>query len=235
MTAPILITGASQRIGLAFAMHCLERGTPVIATYRTHRPAVDTLEQAGARCLHADFATNQGIDSFINALLEETSALRAIIHNASDWMPESPDTDPADVMAAMMQIHSTTPYRINLACRHLLENSDAVTDIVHMTDYVVEKGSAKHIAYAASKAALENLTRSFARLLSPGVKVNSVAPSLIMFNEGDSEAYREKTLKKSLLGIAPGEVAAVETLQFLLDNPYITGRSIGLDGGRHLV
>lgn len=103
-------------------------------------------------------------------------------------------------MAAMMQIHSMTPYRINLACRHLLENTYTTTDIVHMTDYVVEKGSAKHIAYAASKAALENLTLSFARLLAPKVKVNSVAPSLVMFNEGDSKAYREKTLKKSLLG-----------------------------------
>lgn len=235
MASPILITGASQRIGLAFAMHCLENNTPVIATYRTHRPAVETLKAAGARCIHADFATNEGIDAFIDTLKQETATLRAIIHNASDWMPERADSDPAEVMAAMMQIHSMTPYRINLACRHLLENSDTTTDIVHMTDYVVEKGSAKHIAYAASKAALDNLTRSFARLLAPNVKVNSVAPSLIMFNEGDSEAYREKTLKKSLLGIAPGEAAAVQTLQFLLDNPYITGRSIGLDGGRPLV
>lgn len=235
MTAPILITGASQRIGLAFAKHCLERDVPVIATYRTHRPAVDDLVQAGATCLHADFASNAGVDAFIDTLRAKTPTLRAIIHNASDWLPERPDTDPADVMAAMMQIHSTTPYRINLACRDLLENSDTPTDIVHMTDYVVEKGSAKHIAYAASKAALDNLTLSFARLLSPAVKVNSIAPSLIMFNEGDSEAYREKTLKKSLLGIAPGETAAVQTLQFLLDNPYITGRRIGLDGGRNLV
>ncbi|TQE99893.1 MAG: dihydromonapterin reductase [Spiribacter salinus] len=235
MASPILITGASQRIGFAFAMHCLENNTPVIATYRTLRPAVETLKAAGARCIHADFATNEGIDAFIDTLKQETATLRAIIHNASDWMPERADSDPAEVMAAMMQIHSMTPYRINLACRHLLENSDATTDIVHMTDYVVEKGSAKHIAYAASKAALDNLTRSFARLLAPNVKVNSVAPSLIMFNEGDSEAYREKTLKKSLLGIAPGEAAAVQTLQFLLDNRYITGRSIGLDGGRPLV
>ncbi|MEX0386276.1 dihydromonapterin reductase [Spiribacter onubensis] len=235
MTSPILITGAGQRIGLAFAKHCLEQDLPVIATYRTHRPAVDELAEAGARCLHADFATDQGIEHFLNRLKEETVSLRAIIHNASDWLPESPDSDPAEVMTTMMQIHAMTPYRINLACRPLLENSESVTDIIHMTDYVVEKGSAKHIAYAASKAALNNLTLSFARLMAPSVKVNSIAPALIMFNEGDSEAYREKALKKSLLGLAPGEEAAVRTIQFLLDNPYITGRSIGLDGGRHLV
>ena len=235
MSAPILVTGGGQRIGLAFARHCLARNQPVIVSYRTRRPAVDALENAGACCLHADFATDSGITRFIDQLRDETDTLRAIIHNASDWMPERPETDPAEVMAAMLQIHTMTPYRINLACRDLLEQSDHGADIVHMTDYVVEKGSAKHIAYAASKAALENLTLSFARLLAPDIKVNSIAPSLVMFNDGDSEAYREKTLKKSLLGIAPGEGAAVEALQFLLDNPYVTGRRIGLDGGRHLV
>lgn len=235
MTAPILITGAGQRIGLAFAKHSLKQGQPVIATYRSYRPAVDALQKAGATCIHADFGSNEGIDKFIRLLKERTTSLRAIIHNASDWMPESVDTDPADVMGAMMQIHAMTPYRINLACRDLLENSESTTDIIHMTDYVVEKGSAKHIAYAASKAALENLTLSFSRLLAPRVKVNSLAPSLVMFNEQDRDAYREKTLKKSLMEIEPGVGVAVDTLQFLLDNPYITGRSIPLDGGRHLV
>ena len=124
--------------------------------------------------------------------------------------------------------------RIGLACRALLENSEQPTDIIHMTDYVVEKGRAKHIGYAASKAALANLTLSFARLLALKVKVNSLAPSLIMFNPGDSEAYRERTLNKSLIGIEPGVEVAVQTLQFLLDNPYITGRNLPLDGGRHL-
>lgn len=234
MTAPILITGAGQRIGLAFAHACLDRGQPVIATYRTYRPAVDALIKAGADCVHADFATNEGIDAFLDTLMARTDRLRAIIHNASDWLPERDDTDPTEVMQAMLQIHAMTPYRINLACRSLLENNDHTTDIIHMTDYVVEKGSAKHIGYAASKAALANLTLSFSRLLAPKVKVNSLAPSLIMFNEGDSQAYREKTLKKSLLGIEPGVQVAVQTLQFLLDNPYITGRNLPLDGGRHL-
>lgn len=234
MPAPILITGAGQRIGLAFAQHCLANNQPVIVSYRSYRPGVDALQKAGAQCLHADFSTIEGIDDFLTQLRARTDSLRAIIHNASDWMPESEETDSAEVMNAMMQIHTMTPYRINLACRDLLESGEGNRDIVHLTDYVVEKGSAKHIAYSASKAALANLTLSFSRLLAPRVKVNSVAPSLIMFNPGDSDGYREKTLKKSLMGIEPGVQVAVDSLQFLLDNPYITGRTLSLDGGRHL-
>lgn len=232
--APLLITGAGQRIGLAFARHWLAIGQPLIVTYRSDRPAVTELREAGALCLQADFASEAGIAAFLAALREHCQALRGIIHNASDWCPESPGRPDEEVMAQMLQIHAMTPYRINLACEDLLLAGEGPRDIIHMTDYVVEKGSAKHIAYAASKAALANLTLSFARKLAPRVKVNSLAPSLIMFNEGDDAAYREKTLNKSLLKIEPGEQSAVDTLQFLLDNPYITGRSLPLDGGRHL-
>ncbi len=49
------------------------------------------------------------------------------------------------------------------------------------------------------------MTRSFARKLAPEVKVNAIAPSLIMFNEGDDEAYRQQALDKSLMKIAPAK------------------------------
>ncbi|MCL0341144.1 SDR family oxidoreductase, partial [Escherichia coli] len=95
------------------------------------------------------------------------------------------------VINRMMQIHVNAPYLLNHALEALLRgHGHAASDIIHITDYVVERGSDKHIAYAASKAALDNMTRSFARKLAPEVKVNAIAPSLIMFNEGDDEAYR---------------------------------------------
>ena len=67
---------------------------------------------------------------------------------------------------------------------------------------MVERGSDKHIAYAASKAALDNMTRSFARKLAPEVKVKSIAPSLILFNEHDDAEYRQQALNKSLMKLS---------------------------------
>ena len=90
----------------------------------------------------------------------------------------------------MMNIHAKVPYLLNLALAPLLQNNaTSHSDIIHLTDYVVEKGSPKHIAYAASKAALDNLTRSFSAKLAPKVKVNSVAPSLIIFNHDGQDIY----------------------------------------------
>lgn len=231
MTAPILITGGAQRLGLAIAEDLLSTEHDVIITYRTKKPSVDKLLERGAVAIQADFATNQGVEAFIAELQDTTTKLQAIIHNASDWDSERPDSDLDNLFNKMMQVHANAPYLINMKCHKMLEDN---SDIIHMTDYVQDKGSKKHIAYAASKAALHNLTLSFSTKLAPKTKVNSIAPSLLMFNEQDSESYKEKALSKSLMGIAPGPCEAVNAVRFLLNSNYITGQVLHLNGGRHL-
>ena len=232
---PILVTGGGRRIGLAIAWHFLNQKQPVIVSYRTHYPAIDGLTQAGALCIQADFSTDEGILAFADTVKACASGLRAIVHNASAWMAEKPGTPLSDVLACMMQIHVNAPYLLNHALEGMLRgHGHAASDIIHFTDYVVEKGSDKHIAYAASKAALDNMTRSFARKLAPEVKVNAIAPSLILFNEADDAEYRQQALNKSLMKTAPGEKEVIDLIDYLLTSCFVTGRSFAVDGGRHL-
>ena len=72
--APILITGASQRIGLHCAERLLDEGQPVIVSYRTPRPSLDQLRERGAVTLQADFSGAEGIHAFIAALKQQTQA-----------------------------------------------------------------------------------------------------------------------------------------------------------------
>ena len=124
------------------------------------------------------------------------------MHNASDWLREEPGHE-AEAFTRMVNVHMLAPYLINLHCRPLLERSTPA-DIVHITDDVARRGSANRVAYCASKAGLENLTLSFAAQFAPRIKVNAIAPALVMFQEHDDATYREKTLAKSALGIEPG-------------------------------
>ena len=238
MSSPILITGAGQRIGLALAEHFLAQGQEIIVTYRTRHQAIDVLAGQGATCIHADFNSDEAIANFIEQLKSHTNQLQAIIHNASSWDCEASNHDYAALFDNMMRIHAKAPYLINLAVSDLLlhhyENTGHPADIIHLTDYVVEKGSPKHLAYAASKAALDNLTKSFAAKFAPAIKVNAIAPSLIIFNEDDSDEYKAKTLQKSLMGIEPGCTEIIHSVELLLHSHYITGRSMPVDGGRHL-
>lgn len=235
MSAPVLITGVGKRVGLHLALAFLEQGTPVIGTYRQERAALAGLRAEGAELYPCDFYDPGELTNLISLLRDRHPALRAIIHNASDWLKEGQAPD-AEVMQRMMQVHVSAPYQLNLALTDALMAGAAPTaDIIHLTDYVADTGSAKHIAYAASKAALANLTLSFAKQLAPTIKVNAIAPALIRFNPEDDAGYREKALSKSLIGKEGGEAEVWQTVQYLMNSEYITGRTLHLDGGRHLV
>ncbi|MEM7562753.1 MAG: dihydromonapterin reductase [Pseudomonadota bacterium] len=234
--APIVITGGAQRLGLATAVS-LNKHYPVVITYRKERPVLDKLRAEGIETIRADFGSVDGAIEFASELRRRFSSLRALIHNASEWMPESEQQSNAAVMQSMLNVHVMAPYLINQECGELLfryGQAHGYADIVHLTDFVANSGSKKHIAYAASKAALENMTLSFARKLAPQVKVNSIAPALLMFNQDDQPQYRQKAAKKSLLQAAPGEIEGVSAINYILESRYLTGKTISLDGGRHL-
>lgn len=231
-SAPILITGAGQRIGLHCAQRLLEEGHRVIFTYRSERPGVQTLRDLGAIGLFADFSSEAGILVFIETLKTHTESLRAIVHNASEWLAETPDSE-AEAFTRMFNLHMLAPYLINLHCGELLRRSTPA-DIIHISDDVTRKGSSKHIGYCATKAGLDNLTLSFAARYAPAIKVNGIAPALLLFNPDDDAAYRAKALAKSALGIEPGSEVIYQSLRYLLDNPYVTGTTLTVNGGRHV-
>ncbi|MBA2778118.1 dihydromonapterin reductase [Billgrantia kenyensis] len=233
--SPILITGGAQRLGRHCAERLVEDGHPVIVSYRRERPELEALRSRGIVTLAADFATEAGILDFIARLKGQTASLRAIVHNASDCAADRMDEQAGATFERLFRVHMLAPYLINLHCRVLLEAcGEPQRDIVHMTDYVVQKGSRKHAGYAATKAGLENLTLSFAAMYAPEIQVNAIAPALIMLDEGDDENAADKARAKSAMEMVPGPGVIYQSLRYLLDNRYVTGITLPVDGGCHL-
>lgn len=232
LDAPVLITGASQRIGLHCAKRLIADGHRVIVSYRSQNSGVSELQALGATVLFSDFSDEAGIQAFIALLRTSTNSLRAIVHNASAWLPEESGNE-LETFRQMVNIHMLAPYLINLNCADLLRQSSPA-DIVHISDDVVRKGSRQHIAYAASKAGMDNLTLSFAARFAPQIKVNSIAPALIQFHAIDDSEYKAKALAKSAMGIEPGPEVIYQSLRYLLDSAYVTGTTLTVNGGRHL-
>ncbi|QJQ95051.1 MULTISPECIES: dihydromonapterin reductase [Halomonadaceae] len=232
--SPILITGGSQRLGRHCAERLLDDGHPLIVSYRRERPTLDRLRERGALTLHGDFSSEAGIEDFIARLKEATPSLRAIVHNASDGLPDLPGEEGA-TFERLFRVHMLAPYLINLKCRELLEAcSEPQRDIVHITDYVARKGSPDHAAYAATKAGLENLVLSFAAMYAPLIQVNAIAPALIMLGEQSDETHVDMARVKSAMQMIPGPGVIYQALRYLLDNRYVTGTTLAVDGGRHL-
>ncbi|MEZ9050855.1 dihydromonapterin reductase [Vibrio sp. F13] len=237
MSETILITGVGKRLGFALAQQLISDGYKVVGTYRSDYPQLKILRDSGADLQQVDFYQQSSLEGFLHYVGQEYKTLRAIIHNASDWKPENktnPSENASQIMHQMMTIHATVPYLVNLMLKDQLMSGDKTSDIIHISDYVAEKGSKKHIAYAASKAALNNLTLSFSAMLAPKVKVNTLSPAMIKFNEHDDEAYKTKALKKALIPSEAGFEEVIDGIKFVLASHYMTGRTLHLDGGRHL-
>ncbi len=233
--SPILITGGARRLGLYNARALKRDGYPLIITYRTENDELEALQREGIHTIKADFSSNENILAFITRMQQETDSLRAIIHNASEFTPDANTPLDAETLADLFQVHMMTPWLINRGLQPLLDNADnGIADIIHMTDHNTRHGSATHAAYSATKAGLENMTASMARLFAPKIKVNAIAPYLIIMNDQDREAEKTGRLQTPPMGLAPGEHVIYQTIRFLLDNPYITGATIPVDGGMGL-
>lgn len=231
----VLITGIGKRLGLELARHYLAKGDIVIGTYRAEYPSIEELHNKGAELYQVNFYDQQALNDFIYEVAQQYSSIRTIIHNASDWLPDNAEMPKSDILNRMMTIHVSVPYQINLGLQTLLENNvSEFSDIIHISDYVSAQGSKKHIAYAASKSALNNLTLSFATLLAPKVKVNSISPALVKFNPHDDDNYKQKALNKALIQSEAGFEELINAIEFITKSRFMTGRNMQLDGGRHL-
>ena len=85
---PIFITGVGKRLGLQLALNYLGRGCHVIGTYRSERPSLAELRNKGAELYQCDFSIPTQIQRLITSITARHQSLRALIHNASDWLAD---------------------------------------------------------------------------------------------------------------------------------------------------
>lgn len=232
----ILITGASRRVGLFLAQQFLIHSDyPVIVTYRTHRPEIEELVQQGALCFQVDLTCATDLEEFLQHLQEQVCSLRLVVHNASIWAKDQQVLQRPELFEQMLALHQVVPWQLNGALKPLLDAcSEEKSDIIHLTDSRVSMGSEQYSAYLSTKAGLENLTKSYAMQFAPKVKVNSIAPGLLMFHPEDTQAYRARRLTEQLLPHEPGPQVIWQAVQSLMNNHYITGVSLPVDGGVRL-
>lgn len=229
----VFITGAGQRIGYHLARQFLQQAEfPVVFTYRTLRPQVEELMALGAIGFQADFTQPEALPALVKAIENQVESLRAVIHNASLWQADAG----LEQIESLFQIHVEAPYYLNNALEPLLKASNSsLKDIISLSDCSVNRVSGEHIAYLSSKAALQTMSKGFAKKFAPEIKVNDIAPALIMFNAGDSEEYKQKRLAQSVLGLEPGPEVVWQAVQYLMNSAYTTGTILPLEGGRSLV
>lgn len=161
---------------------------------------------------------------------EATGGITLLVNNASIFEESSLNDFSEEDLARNIEINAMAPLRLSRA----LARTNRVACIVNLLDTKIVGVDDAHVAYHLSKRMLLTLTRMTALDYAPRIRVNAVAPGLVLPPAGKNERYLESLagdLPLQRHGTAEDVAAAVV---FLAESTFITGQVIFVDGGRHL-
>ncbi len=236
-----LVTGAAVRVGRAIAVELAGAGYDVAIHYRNSKEQADEtkalVESNGRSCvaLHGDLLDEKMPERLIDGVKQSLGRLDLLVNNASLFEPDPDDAFDQQHWRKMMQVNAIAPACLIEAATPMLEQSQS-GQVINLCDISAERPWPTYRAYCASKAALANLTLSYARRLAPGIRVNGVAPGIAIFPDSYDEATRQRLIAKVPLGREGTVDDIARTVRFLaLHGSYITGQIIRVDGGRSIV
>ena len=235
-----LITGAATGIGKAVALGLAQHGLHIVLNYsRSEAEALATAEEIqamGASCLvhKADVADDRQVRQMLQAAVAHFGRLDYVVNSAgvTDFV-DCNDLEglKEEYWDRALGVNVKGPFFVCRAAAPLLKETRG--SIVNITSIAGITGKGSSIAYAASKAAAISVTKSLAHALAPEVRVNSVAPGIVMTRwvEG-KEDHVERLGKGTPLGRVcnAGDVAEV-VIPLLLSSSMVTGQTLVVDGG----
>jgi pteridine reductase len=235
-----LVTGGAVRVGAAIVRELAARGYRVAIHANTSldraQELVGELTDAGhtAAAFGADLRDEDATRAMIDRARRHFGRLDALVNSAAIWSPTPLETVMADDVRRMFETNTLSTF---ICCQHagqIMMQQEQGGVIVNMGDWAVERPYRDHSAYFASKGAIPTLTRVFAVELAPKVRVNAVLPGPVLLPESVSEAERRRAIAGTLLGRSGRPENIAQAVAALLQNDFITGVCLPVDGGRTL-
>ena len=233
-----LVTGAAHRLGKAFATVLARNGYAILLHFRSSdeeaRAAANEIHALGLPVYlsQADLKQPGQVAELFAAVDRSGHPLRVLVNSAAILPGGDARTLSADDWDAVMDLNLRAPF----LCAQ--EAASRMTDgglIVNITDVGARKSWSRFPSYSVSKAGLESLTRILARSLAPGIRVNAIAPGLVLPPDDMPKDEWDRLVSRLPLKRPATADEIASALEFLLKNEYITGQTLVIDGGYSLL
>lgn len=238
-----LVTGAAGSLGSAICHTLALAGYRIVITYRHSEPearALQTELPGGGHLLAQADVTNAASLTQLTQQIESTyGRLDLLVNNAgmTRFVSHAALGELSDgLIDDIFRVNWRGAFAAARACRPLLE-AGATGVIVNISSVAGTTGQGSNVAYCASKAALDSMTRSLARALAPGIRVLSVAPGLVpgeSIKDFDAEWSQVQAASTPLGRLATAKEVAAAVYAAAAYLTFSTGCIIPVDGGRAL-
>ncbi len=240
----VLVTGGAKRVGAAISRRLHAAGAAISVHYRASRDEAQALvselnglRPGSAEAVQADLLHMHDLPKLVQQTIHRFGRLDALINNASSFFAQPLGEITDEHWNDLIGTNLKAPlFLAQAAASELRRNHGAIVNIV---DIHAERPMHGHLLYSVAKTGLSGLTRALAQELAPFVRVNAVAPGVILWPEGGGEWQDEDSRRKIVAHTLlkregePDDIA--KTVLFLLqDAPYVTGQIIAVDGGRSI-
>jgi len=238
-----IITGGAGGIGSAICQRLAEAGASVVITYNKNAQKasdlMNSLSCSNHSVFHAPVNDSGALKKLAEFLLEKYGKLDILVNNAGITTPVAHDDLDSLSDEWIDKIFATNfrgAFAMIRACKNLLTQSDDAL-VVNISSIAGVSGIGSNVAYCASKAAMDSLTRSLARALAPKIRVVSVSPGLVLgeYVKTFDPSFLKNQLESTPLNrLAKPEDVADVVFALATTLRFTTGSIIPVDGGRLL-
>jgi NAD(P)-dependent dehydrogenase (short-subunit alcohol dehydrogenase family) len=232
-----LVTGAAHRLGRIFALTLAQHGYAIVLHYHHSDEATastaDEIRAMGVQVypMEADLADAEQIQALFSKVDSLALPLKVLVNSASTMKHADLGNVSIEDWEAALALNLRAPFLLaQMAAKRMTQGSL----IVNITDAGVEKNWTGFPAYIVSKSGLETLTRLQAKTYAPKIRVNAIAPGLVLPSSETSLEEWEKLVSRLPLKRPTSTDDIAKALDFLISNQSITGQTIYVDGGYSL-
>lgn len=240
-----LVTGAGRRVGRGIAVALAGAGADVLVHYLDSEDGAQETARAirnlgrSAHTYQADLADPGGIDALFGAIGRDHGKLDVLVNSAASFESAPFEEISSGDWDEVMALNLRAPFLCTRHAAPMLRNAadgrpGAVVNIADLSGVVPWRGFAHH---STSKAGLIHLTLAAAKELGPRIRVNAVVPGPILPPPGEDPESEEWLRRGDRLPLRrTGDPADVGTaVVFLAANDFVTGETLIVDGGEHLL
>jgi NAD(P)-dependent dehydrogenase (short-subunit alcohol dehydrogenase family) len=242
VTRPVaLVTGGARRLGRAIALELAAAGWDIALHHHTSDPTdtVAALQAVGARAqaFAADLADEATCAALLPGAVNAMSRVDAVVNNASLFEYDNADSFSFAAMDRHWRANTAPAVLLARALHRHLQGRDGATGcVVNLLDQKLWNPNPDYLSYTLSKAALQAATTLLAQALAPTLRVCGVAPGVTLQSGAlmDEQAF-EQAHRLTPLGRSSTAADIARAVRFLLESPAITGTTLLVDGGQHLM